>query len=88
MRKFLFPLLAGFLITCLGDIRLDRKTENLEPPPHWSVNFDYASLDEMMKIYNPEKLKDGFNKMKDSEEIFFISNPALGLWSYKNRFTE
>ena len=53
-----------------------------------SVNFDYASLDEMMKIYNPEKLKDGFNKMKDSEEIFFISNPALGLWSYKNRFTE
>ncbi len=39
------------------------------------------ALDEMMKKYNPEKLKDGFNKMPDGEEIFYISNPALGLWS-------
>ena len=52
-----------------------------------SVNFNFASLDEMTKKYNPEKLKDGFNKLPDGEEIFFISNPALGLWSYKNRFT-
>lgn len=52
-----------------------------------SVNFNYASLYEMIKKYNPEKLKDGFNKMPDGEEIFYISNPGLGLWSYKNRFT-
>jgi len=52
-----------------------------------SVNFNYASLDKMIKKYNPEKLKDGFNKMPDGEEIFYISNPGLGLWSYKNRFT-
>ena len=51
-----------------------------------SVNFEYASLDEMTKKYNPEKLVDGFNKMPDGEEIFFISNPALGLWASKNRF--
>lgn len=51
-----------------------------------SVNFNYASLDEMMKNYNPEKLKDGINIMPDGEEIFYISNPALGLWSYKERF--
>ena len=43
MRRFLLPLLAGFLITCLGGLRLDPRTENLEPPPHWSVHFDYAS---------------------------------------------
>jgi len=53
-----------------------------------SVNFKYASLDQMMKKYNPEKLKDGFNIMPDGEEIFFISNPGLGLWSSKDRFTE
>ena len=53
-----------------------------------SVNFNYASLDEMMKKYDPEKLKDGFNTMPDGEEIFFISNPGLGLWSYKDKFTE
>jgi len=51
-----------------------------------SVNFEYASLDEMTKKYNPEKLVDGYNKMPDGEEIFFISNPALGLWASKNRF--
>jgi hypothetical protein len=25
--------------------------------------------------------------MPDGEEIFFISNPALGLWAYKGRFS-
>jgi nickel-dependent lactate racemase len=51
-----------------------------------SVNFNYAPLANMVKKYNPEKLKDGFNKMSDGEEIFYISNPALGLWSSKDRF--
>jgi len=50
-----------------------------------SVNFGYADLKTMIKKYNPEKLKDGFNKMDDGEEIFYISNPALGLWTSKER---
>lgn len=53
-----------------------------------SVNYNYADLNKMIKKYDPGKLKDGFNKLDDGEEIFFISNPALGLWSYKDRFTE
>lgn len=52
-----------------------------------SVNFQYADLSSIMKKYNPEKLKDGINTMSDNEEIFYISNPALGLWAYKGRFT-
>lgn len=40
----------------------------------------------MTEIYNPDKLKDGFNKLPDGEEIFFISNPALGLWAWKEKF--
>jgi nickel-dependent lactate racemase len=52
-----------------------------------SVNFQYADLSSMVKQYNPEKLKDGFNRMPDGEEIFFISNPALGLWAHKGRFS-
>ena len=51
-----------------------------------SVNFNYAPLSDMIKKYNPEKLKDGLNTMPDGEEIFYISNPALGLWSSKDRF--
>jgi hypothetical protein len=50
------------------------------------VNFKYADLGTMMKRYDPEKLKDGINILPDGEEIFYISNPALGLWAYKNRF--
>jgi nickel-dependent lactate racemase len=51
-----------------------------------SVNFSYDNLDEMMKKYDPAKLKDGYN-MVDGEKIFFISNPALGLWAWKKRFS-
>ncbi len=51
-----------------------------------SVFFKYAPLDEMIEKYNPEKLKDGINTMPDGEEIFYISNPALGLWATKSRF--
>lgn len=51
-----------------------------------SVNFNYAPLKEMTERYNPEKLKDGFNIMPDGEEIFYISNPAIGLWASKERF--
>ncbi len=50
-----------------------------------SVNFRYADLSETIKKYNPEKLKDGFNKMDDGEEIYYISNPAVGLWSSRER---
>ena len=50
------------------------------------VNFRYAPLDAMLKRYDPRKLKDGFNRLPDGEEIFFISNPAIGLWAYRERF--
>jgi nickel-dependent lactate racemase len=49
------------------------------------VHFEYGDLKEYMKKYDPEKLKDGWNVV-DGEEIFYISNPGLGLWAYKGRF--
>ncbi|NJN27208.1 MAG: DUF2088 domain-containing protein [Cyclobacteriaceae bacterium] len=51
-----------------------------------SVNYKYADLQTMTRRYNPETLKDGFNTLPDGEEIFYISNPALGLWAFKDRF--
>jgi nickel-dependent lactate racemase len=50
-----------------------------------SVGFESGNLDEMMKKYDPEKLKDGFN-IVDGEKIFYISNPGLGLWALKSQF--
>jgi nickel-dependent lactate racemase len=59
---------------------------NLSEKEIRSVNFNYATLNEMMQIYDPSKLKDGFNKISGGEEVFFISNPAPGLWASRERF--
>jgi nickel-dependent lactate racemase len=50
-----------------------------------SVHFKYGDLAEMMAKYDPAVLEDGWNTI-DGEEIFFISNPGLGLWAYRGRF--
>jgi nickel-dependent lactate racemase len=49
------------------------------------VGFSYGDLSSMLKRYDPGKLSLGVNKV-DGEEIFFISNPGLGLWAHRNRF--
>jgi len=53
-----------------------------------SVNYKYGDLDQMSQRYDINKLKDGFNVMPDGEKIFYISNPAIGLWAYRGRFVE
>ena len=46
-----------------------------------SVGYRYGNLGQMMKMYNPDRLTDGWNQIGGQEEIFFIRNPALGLWA-------
>ena len=53
-----------------------------------SVGFRYGSLDEMLARYPLDRLKDGWNTMPDGEEIYYISNPALGLWASLDRFKD
>ncbi|MBN2862832.1 MAG: DUF2088 domain-containing protein [Bacteroidales bacterium] len=53
-----------------------------------AVQFKYLDLDEALKKYDPGKLKDGFNTMSDGEEVFYISNPSLGLWSSRKRIEQ
>ena len=50
------------------------------------VGYNYGSLDEMLKIFDPDKLDEGWNTLPNGEEIYYISNPALGLWAYGDRF--
>ncbi len=52
-----------------------------------AAHFEYGDLAEMMAKYKPESLKDGWNVV-DGEEIFYISNPGLGLWAYEGRFKD
>ncbi len=62
--------------------------ENLTQQEIESVGFKYGSLKEMIKIYDPAFLKDGWNKTADGEEFYFISNPAIGLWAVRERFKD
>ncbi|MGN0832810.1 MAG: lactate racemase domain-containing protein [Kiritimatiellia bacterium] len=49
------------------------------------VGFKAADYDEMAAKYDPAKLQYGYNVV-DGEEIYFIPNPALGLWINKEKF--
>lgn len=55
-------------------------TKHLSKKEVESVGFKYMPYDEAVKKYNPETLKDGYNTV-NGEEIYYISNPALGLWT-------
>jgi nickel-dependent lactate racemase len=52
------------------------------------VGFRYADLREMTARYNPEMLTEGFNILPNGEKVYYISNPALGLWAYRGRFEQ
>ena len=44
-----------------------------------SVGFGFGKYNEIVEKYQFDSLKDGWNTV-NGEEIFYISNPALGLW--------
>ena len=76
------PIITKF--NCLSDGRKSGMTrEEIE-----SVGFEYGDLDEALARYPAEKMKDGWNIMPDGEEVYYISNPALGLWAHPSRFVE
>lgn len=50
-----------------------------------AVGFNAADYDEMAEKYNPAKLQYGYNTV-DGEEIYYIPNPALGLWINREKF--
>jgi len=48
------------------------------------VGFEYGDLKTMLTRYSPQRLRYGYNQI-DGEEIFFIPNPGLGLWSFRSK---
>jgi len=50
------------------------------------AGFGSASYDETVRRYNPENLVYGYNTLPDGEEIYYIPNPALGLWINRETF--
>ncbi len=52
-----------------------------------NAGFEYASAEDMLKRYDPSALTPGTNILADGEEIYFIPNPATGLWAYEGRIS-
>lgn len=50
------------------------------------VGYNYADLSQMSALYDPRRLTDGWNHV-EGRKIYYISNPALGLWAFRGRFT-
>jgi hypothetical protein len=50
------------------------------------VGYRFGELEAMLRRYPPDRLKDGWNTLPGGEEVFFVSNPALGLWCTADRF--
>lgn len=63
-----------------GKFKVTYCTKYLSKEEVEGVGFEFMHYDEAIKKYNPENLKDGYNTV-DGEEIYYISNPALGLWT-------
>jgi nickel-dependent lactate racemase len=69
-----------------GRFRITYCPGHLTPDEIEGVNYRYGDLAPMLARYDVGKLKDGFNTLADGERIFYISNPAIGLWAYRGRF--
>ena len=56
-----------------------------------SVGYQWGSLEEALSRYDVKKLRLGWNTLHSGnlpggERIFFVPNPALGLWAERKRF--
>lgn len=66
--------------------RITYAVKNISQEEIRGVGFIPASYDEMAQRYNPFTLHYGYNTLPDGEEIYFIPNPALGLWINREKF--
>jgi len=66
-----------------GKFSVTYAVKKLTPDEIEGVSYKYADYDDLVKKYNPAALSPGFNKLNDGEEIYFIPNPAVGLWVYE-----
>ena len=69
-----------------GRFTITYAVKNITKEEIEGVGFNAADYDEMAKRYDPEKLTYGYNTLPDGEEIYFIPNPALGLWINREKF--
>lgn len=68
-----------------GRFSITYATAHLSREEVEGAGFQYWDLEDASKRYDVNRLCDGYNTLADGEEIFYISNPALGLWACRDR---
>ncbi|MFW6006928.1 MAG: lactate racemase domain-containing protein [Halanaerobiales bacterium] len=63
-----------------GKFNIHYATGGLNKEEIENAGYSYLPLEETIKKYNPEELEEGWNEI-DGEKFYYISNPALGLWT-------
>ena len=47
-----------------------------------SVGYKYEEFTELINRYNPQALLPGCNNLPCGDEVYFVQNPAVGLWDH------
>ena len=70
-----------------GRFKITYAVQHLTEAGVRGVHFNYLPYAEAEQRYKLSQLKDGWNTIS-GEEVFFISNPALGLWALRKDFAK
>jgi len=68
-----------------GRFSITYAVKNISRDEIESVGYQSADYDELAARYDPAALHYGYNTV-NGEEVYFIPNPALGLWINRERF--
>ncbi len=68
-----------------GRFTVTYAVKGIAPSEIRGVGYEAADYNAAAKKYDPARLSCGYNTL-EGEEVFFIPNPALGLWIDRERF--
>jgi nickel-dependent lactate racemase len=88
LMEYLVPLSQMVISYTHNRFKLTYAAKKISRQEIESVFCNYADYDEVVKKYDPLKMKEGENIMPDGEEVFYVSKPAQGLWAEINRFKQ
>lgn len=69
-----------------GRFKITYAVKNISLDEIRAVNFNAMDYDEALKLYPIDQLKPGYNITTSQEEVYYVPNPALGLWINKEKF--
>ncbi len=63
-----------------GRFKITYATKFMKRSEIEKVNYSFMDFNDALDDYNPDILEAGFNTLEDGEEVYYVDNPASGLW--------